>query len=194
MKATSEELKIGHGYREEDGTPLEPEAQPVDRVLSTPIGVTVGHGPGQGTPIDASLRGNVTIESTAGEMAAEFTERCHLCKHWDQQTFQRARPNYPPAYQDRQRAIVLELAGPEALDLVLRQRADSILDAAFGRCQALSHYSPDGVLDTFAQAFCPSVSPDGYPIPRAFTPRREAERDRTTIRDKILLTASGKEG
>lgn len=192
MKATTDELRIGHGIPDDKGQPLEPEEQPVDRVLGTDIAVTLGHGPGEGTPIDRPLPGRVIVESTAGEMAAEFSEQCHLCAHWDQALFRAERVAYDPREQDRQRAIVLELSGPEALDLVLRGRADSILDASFGRCRALSHYSPDGRLDTFARAYCPSVTPDGYPIRKAFTPRREARADATQIRDRILLTAEGK--
>ncbi len=192
MRATTDELRIGHGVPDDKGQPLEPEEQPADRVLGVPVNVTLGHGPGEGTPIDRPMPARVTVESTAGEMAAEFSEQCHLCAHWDQALFQRERRSYDPQEQDRQRAIVLELSGPEALDLVLRGRADSILDASFGRCRALSHYSPDGRLDTFARAFCPTVTPDGYPIRKAFTARQDSRQDATHIRDRILLTAEGK--
>lgn len=192
MKAITDEFRIGHGIPDDKGQPLEPEEQPVDHVLGTMLPVTLGNAPGEGTPIETPMRGRVTVESTAGEMAAELTEQCYLCAHWDPVLFRAERRTYDAREQDRQRAIAVEVSGPEALDIILRARADAILDASFGRCRALSHYSPDGRLDTFARAYCPSATMDGTPIPKAFTAHADARRDAVQIRDKILLTASGR--
>src|SRR5512136_2378121 len=134
MKATSDELRIGHGIPDDKGQPLEPEEQPVDRVLGTDVLVTLGSAPGKGTPINRPMSGRVTVESTAGEMAAEFSEQCRLCTHWDQATFRSQWPNYDPAERDVQRALALEVSGVDALSAILRQRADSILFASLGRC------------------------------------------------------------
>jgi hypothetical protein len=192
VKATSDDLIIGHGITDDHGQRLEAEEQPVDRKLATVLPVSLGNGPGDGKLINVPMRGHVTVESTAGEIAAEFSRRCELCVHWDQATYQRERRSYDVDELNEQRASVLELASAAQLSAVGREHADAILDASLGRCQALSSYSPDGRLDIHAHASCPVVSPTGQSIPAAFKPRPEMRRAATTIRDRILLAAEGK--
>ena len=187
-----DELRIGYGCREENGTKVEPEEQPVDHSVSAQLPVTLGSKPGEGTQMQVTMRGAVTDQITAGAAVEKFSRQCHLCGHWDQQMYQRERPAYAPEELDEQRAAALDLASPAQLVGLAVQRADEILDASFGRCRALSHYSPDGRLDTHAQACCPSTVPGVGEIDSAFTPRRDARRDVTGIRDRILQTAAGR--
>lgn len=192
MKATNDELIIGHGIPDEKGQPLDPEEQPVDRRLSTALPVTLGNAPGEGKLISLPMRSNVTVETTAGEIAAEFSRRCELCAHWDQATYRRERRTYDPDELNEQRASVLEIASAKQISDLATAHADAILDASLGRCHALSHYSPDGRLDIHAHASCPPTGPTGQKIPAAFAPRHDAKKITEQIRDRILLTAAGK--
>lgn len=194
MKALADTLQIGFGHRDADGTQLEPEEQPVDRILSAPLPVTLGNAPGEGTPMDVVMRGNVRAETTAGEVVELLGEACLYCAHWDSALYQRERPSYPIDDLNEQRAMILETATSEELASVPRERldfADVILDASMGRCHALSHLSPDGKLDTHARACCPANDPSGNPLPKCFKARPEARRTIAGIRDRILRTAAG---
>ena len=196
MKALDETIKIGHGIPDDRGTKLEPEEQPVDRVIDSTAAVTLGNAPGEGEQITQPLRVTVTDEMTADDAVDVFTRQCQFCMHWDQSTYRRERRLYDQEELDEQRAGVLEVASPRELarfgETALKN-ADAVLDATLGRCQALSQFSPDGVLDTHARAFCPASDPDGNAIPIAFKPRPDAQRTVISIRDRILKTASGKE-
>jgi hypothetical protein len=193
MKATTDELRIGHGIPDEKGQPLEPEEQPVDRVIGTILPVTLGNAPGEGAPVETPMRGRVTVEGTALDAAVEFTEQCYLCEHWDQAAYRDARQRglYAPSYLDEQRVHVLELASADELDQFERDRADKILDVTHGRCRVLSELLHD-MIDSHARAHCPAADAQGNPLENMFKARREARGDVVQIRDRILLTASGR--
>ena len=201
MKAITDEVRIGHGIPDDKGQPLEPEEQPVDRIITTLGKVTYGNAPGQGTPVNMPVRASVTAELTANELAADFATQCEFCANWDPEGYRRDRMAgvITSDELDDQRANVLELANAAELDSFARDRADLILYETLGRCNALTELCkpilPAEALPIYmhVRGGCPQYLPDGTRISSLFKPRPDARRTVTGIRDRILNTASGKE-
>lgn len=196
MKAITDTLKITHGQREEDGTKLEPEQQPVDRVITTVAPVTLGNAPGEGTPVTMPFRVNVTTEMDAITAAQELSRQCQFCRHWNQQEWYRDRIRYEGTaegrkFLDEQRALAIEAATSEELSSLQRESADPLLDLN-GKCEALSYALNDAIY-THPRAFCPSHGMEGEALPCYFKPLPEAARTVEKIRDRVLNIAAGKE-
>lgn len=193
MKTTGDEFTIGHGIRDERGEKLEPEEQPVRRTLTTTADVTGGTVVQEaGSP---SMRASVSVDLDATEAATLLAESCQFCANWSQAEWRRDRTLLEStavgrADLDRIRVQAIDLDPSSILDDSQRQSADPILDC-MGKCMAISEIVNDGIY-SHPLATCPSTLPNGSPLPHLFTPHRDARREVTRIRDRVLLTAAGK--
>lgn len=190
MKNLGERIDIGHGARADDGTKLEPEEQPVRRVIATEAEAK------HGDNVVGAIRTNITADMTAIEAAAILSQPCHLCMHWRPDEWPAARrrlESTPEGLADlnRMRAALLGSGsaglanGDEGFDV-----EHALAHGRIGVCKALSDLFRDDML-TEREATCPSQGPNGETIPPLFVAKRgDARRASDSTRDSVLRTAS----
>lgn len=189
MKIHGDRFQIGHGARDEKDQRLEPEEQPVRRILETSGTVNVGT-PEQGAPVGLSVPASVSAEMSAEDMEAVLATQCQFCANWDQAAWAKERHTINPIDLDRMRAQALDCAAGTVLTEQQKQSADPLLDC-MGKCQALTELLGD---DMYAhpQASCPEATPDGHALPILFRPRDGAKKLRAHVRDRIMRAAQGR--
>lgn len=183
MKTLGDKFQIGHGFREEDGTKIEPEEQPVKRTLESTATVDAGD---LGNRFALPL--SVTSEMSALEAADLLSKQCHLCEHWRQDEFQRDIPSIPQFDLDQIRAQCIDLSTETHLTDQDRAAADPML-AIMGKCMALSEMANADIY-SHPQATCPATAPNGSELPFLFKPREK--KTEAMIRDRMLRIAQGR--
>lgn len=195
MKTNSDQFQIGRGARDEHDQKLEPEEQPVRRILTSDAKMDAGD---LGDAIEAqqgrslSVPLSVTAEMIALDAIEMLARQCHLCVHWRRDEFQREKKILEATAVGRRdldvmRAQAIDCGAdvPENVDL---SEADPVL-AIMGKCMALSDLARDSIY-SHPQACCPANGPGGEPLPLLFKPR--SERDEMAVRDRILNAAQGR--
>ena len=195
MKTIRDRYQIGHGFQEEDGTKLEPELQPVRRIIDSAAEVNGAENIEKQLGRDLSLPLQITSESTAIETAELLAQQCHRCAHWSQTAWDHDRRILEQtavgrADLDRMRAQAIDCGADVKITDSARVSADPLLDC-MGKCHALSEIANDGIY-SHPEPTCPDRDPAGNPLPLLFKPKSEEKRAVTSIRDRLLGLASGK--
>jgi len=190
-----EKVEIGSGFREEDGTKIEPELQPVKKIIVSETTVDIGSGPDGGQRVGA-LPLAITSEMPAIEAADMLTSLCHACIFWRPDEWPRVRATLTPQEIGALRATLLAKTSDEIPQLDdgnddFYALDHAMSDGTHGVCKALSDMAGDDVV-TFYTATCPDTAPNGAPLGLLFKPKSEARRAVMRGRDAILLTASGR--
>lgn len=194
MKNLSDRVDIGHGAREEDGTKLEPELQPVVRTIESASGVSLGNDH-VGTPLGQSIPLRVTTEMSAIEAAETLSKTCGRCANF--------RPDLWPAIQreiestkegreemNKIRAAMLD-RGPDVIpSMVNGLDEEEIHDvehalSRFGVCTPLSEMN-GAPIASLPESCCPFGHEDLF-RPKAGGAARRAVG---SVRDRILQLAS----
>lgn len=194
MRNLGERVDIAHGVRADDGTKLEPEEQPVRRVIATTADVKHGV-----NPTGAALRTSLTTEMNADEASRIMSEKCHLCAHWrpDEWPAVKRKLQSTPDGQAMLNRIRGEMLAGGAAAFPGMENGDDLADVehalgSAGVCKALSDLFRDDMI-TMPDATCPETDPHGQPLPTLFVARRgDARRAATSTRDTILRTAQGR--
>jgi len=189
VKNLRDTFQVGYGAREEDGTKLEPEQQPVRRVIESEASVTVGE-----AVLPQTIPLMVTAEMEAREAEALLSSQCQFCVHWRQDEFRKDRGGIARIDLDRMRAQALDCAEIENVNLSDEQiaTADPILDAVIGKCMALSSLCTPEPIYTHREAGCPSSLPNGIPLENLFQPIPDAKRIKSAVRDRMMRRAQGR--
>lgn len=207
MRIKREFLAIASEARAEDGTKLEPEEQPIQRVMETVATATRGGVAVGGLPVE------IVAHTTAQEMSAAKGRQCYGCKHWRHEQWRRAIADADgpdAAHEDRQsinkvRAAILG-SGNATITNHYEDREEGGPDVekamnAMGICGPLTeneratdpNFGPKEWVVTFPTACCPmSVVGPGQPY-GFFEPRdSDAERGQAANYDAVMLRAAGK--
>ena len=192
MKNLGERIDVGFGAREDDGTKLEPEQQPVRRTIFTDADAK------HGEDAVGNLRASITADMTAVEAAALLAQPCHLCGHWRPDEWPRIRAKMeatPEGLADLNRLRAAYLAnggagledGNDGYDV-----EHALAHGRIGVCKALTDLLRNDTL-TDRDACCPDVDGAGNPLPPLFVARHGGEaRAVDKTRDEILKLASKK--
>lgn len=216
MRIKREVFAVAHGVRRADGQKGEPEEQPTRVSLETsiPVSLSAGGAAGAPGPTGKLMRGVITHDAPAGELAQELAAKCGRCKHLRRAAWQKlvAECDFPTAplmkrqalnevrsglLLTRNAAIAEQGADPEGdFDV------ENALRSHMGLCSVLSDIAKDYVV-VHQLGCCPQVQkaadgsttvvktkerPIGFFQPRDSEARKEAE----ATRDSILNAAAGK--
>lgn len=197
MKNLGDRIDVAHGVREDDGTKLEPEQQPVRRTIATEAEAT------HGDNVAGGMTAAVTIDMDAAEAVDVLAHTCQRCANWRPEEWPSVRRQLAATKEgqdtlDRVRAQILGLVEIDEDDLTQGSTIVEHVMATFGLCGALTEiesaiskvYAP---IITFPTATCPSNDSAGRPLPPCFTPRAaEQRREVNAVRDSILSAAQGR--
>lgn len=208
MKIKREFLSIANDARAEDGTKLEPEEQPIQRVMETVAPATMRSG-----QIVGALPVEIVAHSTAQEMSAAKGRQCYLCRHWRNAQWRKAIADAegPDAsHEDRKlvndvRAAILG-SGNASISAHYEDHEEGGPDVekaiwAMGICGPLTenervndpNFGPKEWVVTFPTASCPMsvVSPTQ---PYGFFEARGSEEEQAAgaNRDAVMFRAAGK--
>jgi len=216
MRIKREVFAVAHGVRRADGQKGEPEEQPTRVALETaiPVSLSAGGAAGPAGPTGKTMRGVITHDAPAGELAQELAAKCGRCKHMRRKAWQAlvAECDFPTAPLMKRQAIN-EVRSALLLTKnakIAEQGADAegdfdvenALRSHMGLCSVLSDIRKDYVVvhqlgccpqtqtaaDGSVVAVKTKAQPVGFFQPRDSEARKEAE----ATRDNILNAASGK--
>jgi hypothetical protein len=191
MKNLGERIRVGFGAREEDGTKLEPEQQPVTREVASAADVSTGNDR-DGTPIGAALPLTISESMSALDAVEMATKTCANCANFRPDLWKEERRRLEATMEGRLglnklRAEIL-CHSPDTIPSMIN--GDELHDVEavlsnMGVCVALSAMTDD-VISAVPEASCP----DGHYhfAPRAGGVRRVMDR----TRDYLLGLASRK--
>lgn len=204
---SEETLRVTPATHAPDGTKLEPEERPAQRVVPTTAPLRVG----SGEEISAIIPAEAVIETTAGELAMGFRTKCATCRHFNQQLWRRLRREYERSTSMEKRDFVnqvrfgiaqcqdAETAARHMDENTFEIDVEAVLDI-LGVCEAqteiFSKYAGELDLKLFyPTAGCPDGmrGPGGEDLAHLYQPRdRAAERAASGAHDLILRMAQGK--
>jgi hypothetical protein len=190
MKNLGETISIGHGAREEDGTKLEPELQPVIRRIESESGVSLGNDH-VGTPIGRSLPLRIVSEMPAIEAAEVMSRRCELCAHFRTDLWPSMQREFESTHEgrvemDKIRGHLLGLGANVIPSMINGEEIHDVEHALsrMGVCDALS--TKERPIIPLPESCCPEGYEDTFQPKAGGTARRAV----TSIRDRILKAAS----
>lgn len=202
MEIKKDYLRIAHAATDLEGKKLDPEAQPVQRVMETDFAANLSNG-----QVVGAVGGEIAAQSTAGVVARRLRAMCAGCKHFDQKTWQTMvrRADDPLAPMDQRQVVnaireSLLMTNNATIDATLTDQhpaPDGGVDVehalmSLGICQALTaHYGEQiGVhpLSSCPEEVCGPNQPEGFFQLKG----REAEKAGNVGYDMVMQRADGK--
>lgn len=199
MKIKSDIFRIRTFPRDDKGDKIEPEAQPMQRVLSTDAPFT----PQRGGPTAGSIPTEIIYEGSVGDFAEAIRRPCFSCKNFNREAWARiyARWNDPTApIEMRQKLNGIRAALLESQNATIADRhtsAEGDLDvehalSTLGVCHPLSEINGAAVI-TYPTGGCPAevcgpTQPHGFYKPKDV----ESERLGSATFDNLMRAAVSK--
>lgn len=206
MEITDDKLVISTSDRNEKGTQIDAEEKSAERILETPMDVTLSNGQTVAEYTKGMASGfqntpQISVAGNVAEFASGFRGRCKWCKHCDRPRFRQWKKDVEFSTNLERRKVLdylrSKLLGEGYASVVDAHEAkDGDLDVEhalneFGICQALSHDFND-MFFVWPDAGCPMQDPTGAPMESRFEPRDgDAQRAGTEGYDRILKAAQG---
>lgn len=197
LRIRSDVLKVRHHPFDARGHKVEPEQQPVTRVLSTDAAVSMQRG---GPPI-GSIPTEIITEGSAGEFASSVRSKCFTCKNFDHKAWEKLRLYWG---NSSDKTLFAKLNGVRYSLMVtnnadLSRRSEGI-DGDFdvehslsqmGLCKPLTEINQDPVIvspiSTCPDNVCTPANPTGLYVPKD----KEHARLANSAYDKIMRMAMG---
>jgi len=192
MKITSDTITISNAPG------VEPENQVVRRTIGVPGEATLNTGSAAG-----NLATSVVVDTQVSEFALANRTRCALCKHFDNEAFQRylAQADHPAAPMHVRREVNdlrASLLMTYNASMTQHEGQDGDMDVehalkAMGFCHALTEEAGESVV-VHPLAVCPPevvdpvTAPVGYFKPRG----NESEKFADAAYDRVMKAAAGK--
>lgn len=187
MEVKGEKIVVGNVPVDATGTKVEPEQQPIQRILNVSDKVRLGSGIGDGesTVTDKEIGTFISCEMSAAEFAIPYSEPCHSCRHFDQKRASEliARAENNPKGQAILRTFIDEVGDPRRVKNA-------------GICGPLSEVARDTVF-VLPEVTCPDKVRDvegrEQPFGRHYAPRDlNEEKNSSRAYDSVLQSAQGK--
>ena len=193
MKVLDEKLVVSTDDRNEKGQQIDAEERPAVQEMAVSIPITMSNGQSVSEFTGGKVQGEfahqptMSIHRTALEFASEWSRRCELCRHFDNEAFLRWVREMESSLQatdrariDLMRSFLIEQGmifdGPGGIEEAL---------ACWGICRAITDFIPKDKRPycTWPEFGCPPQMPGFFKA----QDRKESERRR----DEVLLTAQG---
>lgn len=194
MKVKSERLEVQFARHAPDGRPQEPEEQPARLVRELEaLPVQVGRGPNDpAARAVGTMPGFATVETTAGEAAAEAAVRCDLCRYCNRDAWKRLHTKWTSPLANPVEIMALRDIRVGAIEYLLGgQEADpDAIDAALDLCAVCEPLTEENGEPAIVVAG-PWAPCNG----EHFKPRGLAEaRASSAFFDAIMRAAQGRQG
>ena len=198
MRIKKEFLRFRTAPYDDAGQKIEPEQQPVQKVMEIDAPASMRGGPAVG-----SIPTQVIQEMSVGELASAMRKPCFSCKHFDRRAWKLlvARWNSPNSpveerqYLNMVRAGLLQTKNADIVSKSTGTDGDMDVEHALlmlGICRTLTEVqnAPIIVHPTGAcpAEVCTPTQPDGFYQPKT----TKAERMGSQTYDNIIRTAQGK--
>lgn len=197
MDIKGETINVLPLERDEKGDKLEPEERPAQRLLDVSERVQLTNG----QKTEGSIRMQVSIEMSAGEIAAGFSSPCMLCKNFDTKAW-REYFRFLSSNVDGIRVLnAFRAAIAGSGNAAVRERhvgQDGDVDVehalqALGICHPLTETMGEPAI-VYPVATCPEFVPGtNNPFPKCFVPKTsDDEKVSAAAFDSIMRAAQGK--
>lgn len=201
MKIKADLLRIRTTPFDDKGDKVEPEAQPMQRVIQTDANVGM-----QGGGQVGSIPTEIQYETTVGEYAQGARHQCFTCKHFSRDAWKKlfSMWNDPTASIDKRKALNgIRAALLQTNNATLADRSTNPMDGDFdvehavallGVCKPLTELRKDVVI-VYPMSSCPpevcsKTNPDGLYESR----NKELDRVGSQEFDRIMRVAQGRPG
>lgn len=193
MKIKADLLRISNATHDQKGNKLEPEERPAERVLVTELGVT-STDPNALPDAKQGIRGEIAVQTTAGELAQSFKSMCFSCRHFDQKAWLLLRRKWEHGTIEEQRqlnsvrAALIDTQNADVQSMVAAAEEEGDIDAALstmGICRAITEAIREPMI-VHATATCPEN------MPYFQAKDVQAEKNASAAFDDIMRRAQGK--
>jgi hypothetical protein len=192
MKIVGEQIIVGSGAREADGTKVEPEEQIATEVVYTPVTIALGDNAIHGRKVVEERVTRIGSETSAIELALAQSTRCELCQHFRNQDWLALKKKMSDPSNHEGRTILnklrAELLAVDDTTTFEYRTIDHDVEHAIGELGVCAAWTEE------RREPCITVPYGGCPAERVlFTPRdQRAEKVSTLAYDSILRAAQGR--
>lgn len=199
MRIKADLLKIRNFPRDDVGNKIEPEQQPLQRVLVTDGAPVSMQGSGE---VKGTIPAEIVYNTSVGEFANALRRPCHSCKRFDTRWWLKMKalcedptgPKENRAWLNGIRAYLLETQNATIQSSHVSQEGDMDVEHALsvlGVCQPLTEINGDPVI-VYPTGACPNEictpdKPHGYYDAKD----RDNERMGSSVYDDIMRKATG---